>query len=456
MQELPLTLERSAHFTATRNACAVCTPLGACLVFRGIERALPLLHGSQGCSTYIRRYLIEHYREPIDIASSNFSESAAVHGGGEVFRTALTNVLRQYEPALVGIATTCLSETIGDDVRRYLREFRKEHEGQPLPALVHVSTPSYRGTHADGFHAAVHAVAAALAEGGEPLEHVNVLPGMVSPADLRHLRDILAGFGLRGILLPDYADPLDGPCWEGYVRLPAGGTPVEELRLLGRARATFEFGATLPATGTAAALLESRFGVPRQALGLPIGIRATDRFLERLAACAGRPVPARYQAERGRLIDAYVDGHKYLSGKRAVVYGEEDLVAALAGFLSEIGVRPILCGSGGRSGRLAEVLAGLGPVAAAAEVRQGVDFLELEEALAGQVPDLLIGSSKGYALARKLGVPLVRVGFPIHDRLGAGRLLHLGYRGTQELFDRLVNTVIAAHQDGDPNGYMNM
>ena len=208
--------------------------------------------------------------------------------------------------------------------------------------------------------------------------------------------------------------------------------------------------------GTAAALLELRFGVPRQPLGLPIGIRATDLFLERLAACAGRPIPSRYPAERGRLIDAYVDGHKYLSGKRAVVYGEEDLVAALAGFLGEIGVRPILCGSGGRSGRLAQVLAELGPLAAEAEVRQGVDFLELEEALAGQVPDLLIGSSKGYALARKLGVPLVRVGFPIHDRLGAGRLLHLGYRGTQELFDRLVNTLIAAHQDGDPTGYMNM
>ena len=186
-RKLPVRLERSAHFTATRNACAVCTPLGACLVFCGIERALPLLHGSQGCSTYIRRYLIEHYREPIDIASSNFSESSAVQGGAEIFRTALTNVIRQYAPALVGIATTCLSETIGDDVQLLPVRIPQGTRGSAAAGVGARVDAQLPGDHADGFHAAVRAVADALAEGGEPLEHVNVLPGMVSPADLRHL-----------------------------------------------------------------------------------------------------------------------------------------------------------------------------------------------------------------------------------------------------------------------------
>ena len=68
----------------------------------------------------------------------------------------------------------------------------------------------------------------------------------------------------------------------------------------------------------------------------------------------------------------------------------------------------------------------------------------------------MIGSSKGYPMARKLGKPLVRVGFPIHDRIGANRILHLGYRGANDLLDRITNTRIAAIQDGDPNGYMNI
>ena len=60
---------------ATRNACKLCSPLGAAMVFKGIRGCLPFLHGSEGCATYIRRYMISHFREPVDIASSSLSES---------------------------------------------------------------------------------------------------------------------------------------------------------------------------------------------------------------------------------------------------------------------------------------------------------------------------------------------------------------------------------------------
>ena len=39
---------------------------------------------------------------------------------------ALQNVIRQYHPHMVGVATTCLSETIGDDVRAHLRAVGRE------------------------------------------------------------------------------------------------------------------------------------------------------------------------------------------------------------------------------------------------------------------------------------------------------------------------------------------
>ena len=95
--------------TSTRNACKLCTPLGACLAFRGVEGTIPFLHGSQGCSTYIRRYLISHFREPIDIAASNFSEESAIFGGKANLEAGLQNVIRQYRPKMVAVATTCLS-----------------------------------------------------------------------------------------------------------------------------------------------------------------------------------------------------------------------------------------------------------------------------------------------------------------------------------------------------------
>ena len=74
------TAVRKDNFSATQNACNLCAPLGAALVFKGIANAVPLLHGSQGCSTYIRRYMISHFKEPLDIACSNFAEDTAEVG----------------------------------------------------------------------------------------------------------------------------------------------------------------------------------------------------------------------------------------------------------------------------------------------------------------------------------------------------------------------------------------
>ena len=97
---------RTAHenvletpYVSTTNACKLCAPLGACLAFRGIEGAVPFLHGSQGCATYMRRYLISHFREPMDIASSSLGEKHAVFGGGPNLKQGITNVMHKYGAA---------------------------------------------------------------------------------------------------------------------------------------------------------------------------------------------------------------------------------------------------------------------------------------------------------------------------------------------------------------------
>jgi nitrogenase molybdenum-iron protein NifN len=445
-------------YVSTTNACKLCKPLGACLAFRGIEGAVPFLHGSQGCATYMRRYIISHFREPMDIASSSLGEKQAVYGGGANLKQGLKNVMNKYEAGVIGVATTCLTETIGDDVAGLVREFKKENGNgceNGGAQVVTVSTPSYSGTHMEGFHAAVKAVVEQLAEGGDPTGAINLLPGFVSPADIRYVKEILADFSLRGIILPDLSETLDGPAKADYEKLPPGGTPLKDIAALGRSRATLELGRTLAGQATAGQVLADRFQVPLRQLGLPMGLRETDRFFEALAEVAGQPTPSQHELERGRLIDAMVDGHKYVFAKKAVVYGEEDLVVGLTSFLAEIGVRPVLCATGGTSGRFAAAIAQVtGEVLPEPPlIREGMDFYDIAEEAEALAPDLLIGHSKGYHLARRWGAPLVRVGFPIHDRFGGQRILHLGYRGAQSLLDRIANALLEKKQQDSPVGY---
>jgi nitrogenase molybdenum-iron protein NifN len=486
---------QSKNFTSTRNACKLCTPLGACLAFRGVEGCIPFLHGSQGCSTYIRRYLISHFREPIDIASSNFHEDSAIFGGSKNFAQGALNVTRQYQPQLIGAATTCLAETIGEDMARLQHELKEQH-GDAAAPIVHVSTASYRGTHIDGFHSAVRELVEQLAVGERtppacsfqrpaenPVPHTSPLeptermlneglgatpnparetralpialfPGMVSTADLRHLKEIFADFNLPFILLPDYSESMDGATWSEYEKLQSGGTPISAIRALGSAQASIEFGRTLAETKTGGTVLQSKFSIPRQLLGLPMGIRESDAFFNALAEIVGVETPVKYQRERGRLVDSLIDGHKYAFEKRAIVFGEEDLVIGLTALLCEIGVTPVLCASGGRSKHLEKCLRAAVPdLPEETLVKEGFDFAEIAEAAPGLKPDFLIGSSKGYSIARRLKVPLIRVGFPIHDRIGGQRVLHLGYRGAQELFDRIINALLEVKQETSPIGY---
>ncbi len=461
-------LNKGTDYKATQNACKLCSPLGASVAYKGFEGCVPLIHGSQGCATYIRRYLISHYKEPIDIASSNFTEDSTIFGGDRNFKIAAQNIINQYKPKIIGISTTCLSETIGDDVTLFLHQLKSDDFDGKTEFVV-ASTPSYQGTHIDGFHEAVASVVRKFAKKGIPGDHINLFPGFVSTEDIRLLKEITADFGIETSILPDYSESLDNPVWDTYKRIPEGGTTMEEVEKSGSAKASIEFGTVLNLgklsgrvknlnlTKTGAQYLEKEMDVPLVRLPMPIGITQTDLFFEELEKLSGNKTPEKYAKQRGRLIDAYVDAHKYVFGKKAVVYGEEDFVVGMCAFLDEIGIEIALAASGGESGLLEEEILKYCPENGnKITVREGFDFESIKEWCESNKPDILVGHSKGYYIARELEIPIVRVGFPIHDRIGGQRIKHLGYAGTQELFDKIVNTLIEYKQDSSPVGYKYM
>jgi len=451
-------MTKMPNYISTTNACKLCKPLGASLAFRGIEGCVPFLHGSQGCATYMRRYIISHFNEPIDIASSSLGEKHAIYGGSANLKLGLKNVTTKYAPDIIGVATTCLTETIGDDVPMILHEYHEEFGTDTSPLIINVSTPSYSGSHMEGFHAASRAAVEQLTHPTGKHEGINLFSGFISPADIRYLKEICCDMDLEVTLMPDYSETLDGPALNDYPLIPEGGTPIKNIRQMGGAKASIELGSTIPDELSPGKYLEETYSTKLYQNGLPVGIRETDSFFDHISKITGKEVPDKHKAARGRLIDAMVDGHKYISGKRALVYGEEDLVIGITSLLAEIGIKPILCASGGKSGMLEE---GVRRVVEDIDcempiVKDNVDFFDIEEIAEELNVDIIIGHSKGYKFARRMNLPLIRVGFPIHDRIGGQRILHLGYHGAQALFDTITNTIIEKKQADSSVGYSYM
>lgn len=426
------------------NQCQQCMPLGGVIAFKGIENAMVLVHGSQGCSTYMRLVNVEHYNEPVDIASSSLNEKQTIYGGEANLKKAIDNVVRVYQPRVLGVVTTCLAETMGEDMDRIIANYRKER-GETGVDIILVPTPSYSGSQTEGFWAATRAIIAWYARPTEPHQRINVIIPHISPADIREIKRLLELMGCGYTLIPDYSLTLDRPAGGKYPKIPPGGTRTGDIARMPGAPFTIQFGETCPDALSPGLWLREQFGVPLKNLPLPVGVEATDRFLLALQEFTGRPLPEDLARERGWLLDGMADAHKYNAEGRGAVYGEPELVNAVVRLCTENGIAPAVIASGTRTSRLAACIepfiAGLDE---RPELLEEADFTTIEAASLRAGVNLAIGHSGGKFFTERHGIPVVRMGFPIHDRIGGQRILSVGYAGTLAFLDRLTNSLLEA------------
>lgn len=429
---------------ATVNTCSMCKPLGAVLALKGIAGAMPLVHGSQGCATYMRLFLVRHFREPIDIASSALNEKDAVYGGEGNLKSAIKNVVDRYKPEVIGIVTGCLAETIGDYVERIVEECRGS---LPNVDLVVTHAPGFAGDWSEGYHAAVRDIIGQLVKRARSTQAINLLPGITAPADIRYLKALFADSDSWPVVIPDISETMDGPLNLNPTPIPAGGARLEHIAAMDGAAATIELGSA-SGTESGGAYLKERFGVPHLRVNRPVGLQATDLFFKTLLEL-GVKVDHRHTEPRGRLLDAMADAHRILFGVRTVIFGESDLVAAVANFCFELGMEPVLlAGAAASLKKVCESSAKMFDWPYLPEILADADFERIKKRLEGEQIDLLIGDSNGRHLAEALDIPLLRVGFPVYDRFGAGRITTLGYEAAIKLTDEIANLLLEKREAG--------
>lgn len=428
-------------------------PMGVITSFYGISKCMSILHGSQGCSTYIRRHMATHYNEPVDIASSSLTEHGTVYGGEKNLIKGIENLITLYQPEVIGVATTCLAETIGEDVSHIIKNFYKEHPESTVK-LIPVPSGGYMGTQYEGFFRGLYGIVSHVAMDKTPNEKINIITGQLSPADTRYLKSILKEMNIEFILLPDLSDNLDGGHHPSYDRLPKGGTTLEEIAQMAGAKGTLELSTFVEDSYSPGKYLMENYGVPYTKLNLPIGLRDTDAFIKALAEISGKPIPESIKEERSRYLDAMIDSHKYNSEGRAVIFGEPDFVYSITKLCSENGIMPVVTAVGTKCKTLKEKLKrDIEDVADRLFVKEyttldEADFETIETYALTYKANVMIGSSDGRRIEEKQGIPLVRCAFPVHDRIGGQRIRVLGYEGGLMLLDTITNTILEAKEGG--------
>ncbi len=409
-------------------------PLGAAMAFLGVEGAVPLFHGSQGCTAFALVLLVRHFKEAIPLQTTAMNEVSTILGGADHVEEALLNLKKRMNPKLVGICSTALTETRGEDFQGDLRLIlTRRAEELAGTEVVFASTPDFNGALEEGWSRATVALIDALVPAKAPtaLRLVNVLPGVhLTVGDIEALRETIRKFDLEPIFLPDVSQSLDGITTGEWSAATYGGTTLEQIRSMGGSCATIAIGEHMR---EAAELLTERTGAPAHILPTLTGLDACDELVAALTKISGVSAPSDVRRERQRLLDAMLDGHFYFAGKKLAVAAEPDLLLSITTLASELGARIVAAVTTASGSRAIDL--------APADVIVG-DLGDLED-MAGEA-DMIVTHAHGRQAAERLGVPHLRVGFPIFDRLGAAYRTSIGYAGTRGLIFEIANLFLSS------------
>ena len=432
--------ERSA---LTVNPAKTCQPIGAMYAALGVHGCLPHSHGSQGCYAYHRSTLTRHYKEPVMAATSAFTEGASVFGGQANLLQSINNIFSVYNPNVIAVHTTCLSETIGDDIPQIIGKAVADGKIPEGKYVFHANTPSYVGSHVTGFASMTKAMVDYFAESnGHKSKTVNLIPGYVEPADMTEVKRIAKAMGITPIVFPDTANVLNGPLTGKFKMFPEGGVTIDALRQSGSSLGTIGLGQL--ASSPAAHALDTKCKVPCKMLNLPIGLADTDLFVDALRHMVGTTVPDALDLERGQLIDTISDWQQYLYKKKVALVGDPDQLLALTRFLTDLNMEPVYIITGSPAGKkyIAELKEATAEVASEVKIKVPGDMFLLHQWIKNEPVDLIIGNTYTKYIAKDEDIPLIRYGFPILDRPGHSYFPTVGYRGALRLLEKILNAIL--------------
>jgi len=331
--EQTIALSKHEHKPLQVNPIKHSQPMGAALAYLGIRNCLPLMHASQGCASYTKVLYTKHFNEPIAIYNTSVSDITAVLDGGDYsILLSIENITKKnkLKPDIIGLHTTGLTETKGDDVRGVGMHIE-------IP-YCYVNTPDFEGGMESGWALTVKALIeqhTAEATECKPnklvlLPHVSIQPG-----EIEKIKEICEDFGMETYALPDLSTSLDGYLSEGQGKLATGGIGYDDIVGLGDSHTVITIGHSMKIAANA--LLKKNKAINHVHFDHLMGLENNDNFVAELMKIRQIDPPPLVKRWRGRLQDVMLDSHFLIGGSRFVVTGEPDMIIGICELLQSVG-----------------------------------------------------------------------------------------------------------------------
>jgi len=332
--DVKIALSKREHKPLQVNPIKHSQPMGAALAFIGIQNCLPLMHASQGCASYTKVFFTGHFNEPIAMYNTSVSDITAVLDGGDYsILMAIENIRKKnktMEPELIGLHTTGLTETKGDDVRGV-----GEHIETPY---CYVNTPDYEGGMESGWALTAKALIVQHTESTTELKpnKLLLLPHVsMQPIEVEKIKEFCESFGFETYALPDLSTSLDGYLSEGQGKLGKGAISIKDIYALADSATVISIGTSMKIAATA--LLEKNSKITHLHFNHLMGLEINDNFVAELMKIRQIEPTPMIKRWRGRLQDAMLDSHFLIGSSSFVVTGEPDMCVGICELLQSVG-----------------------------------------------------------------------------------------------------------------------
>lgn len=410
------------------NPIKLSQPMGAMLCFLGVKNCMPLMHGAQGCASFAKVFFTRHFNDPIAVQTTAVNDITAVIDGGDyTISEAIKNITKKVKPDLVGLFTTGLTETKGDDIKGaclLLEDTQK---------MAYANTPDFEGSLESGFAKAIEAIIEQHVNTSNKDVDLNkalIIPNVnLKPIEVEKIKDVISLFGYEVLALPDISTSLDGHLGYKQGALSSGGISLDEIKQLASTSLVISIGSSVKKAGLKLKEKNEKIKlVHYDSLG---GLENSDKFFKMFCEIKelSQPHPAIVRW-RQRLQDALLDTHFEIGSTSFVLALESDQCISISNTLLEAGAKIKAIISPHRNDLLEKIPCD--------NLLLG-DFEDVETYL--EHSDVLISNYHGKRYTKKHKKALLLRGFPDYSTLGNQLVNDILYEGSSHLLFEVANLI---------------